>query len=154
MSCCLYLCSKGVLCLLVKLLISFTRSVGHAWLAKQSNRWMNEVNKRLPKGELTPRWCWKVQSKHHSSGPRSSERVFSLNYSKLSRYLSLTYFFCNQASACFCGNEIMLPIKRSSKCTTPCAGNSLLMCGGSWTIDVYRRSDRWVRYRIITQQSR
>nr|XP_022312973.1 WSC domain-containing protein 2-like [Crassostrea virginica] len=53
------------------------------------------------------------------------------------------YFGVEHGSACFCGNEITMPIKHSSKCTTYCSGNSLLMCGGSWAIDVYRRSDRW-----------
>ncbi|XP_078319191.1 sialate:O-sulfotransferase 2-like isoform X3 [Crassostrea virginica] len=52
------------------------------------------------------------------------------------------YFGVESGSVCFCGNELILPIKRSSKCTESCAGNSLLMCGGSWAIDVYRRCDR------------
>nr|XP_022319036.1 WSC domain-containing protein 1-like [Crassostrea virginica] len=53
------------------------------------------------------------------------------------------YFGVEHGHACFCGNELILPIKRSSNCTKPCEGNHLLMCGGGYTIDVYRRSDRW-----------
>ena len=58
-------------------------------------------------------------------------------------------FFFKHGHACFCGNELILPIKRSSNCTKPCEGNHLLMCGGGYTIDVYRRSDKWVGFMII-----
>ena len=57
--------------------------------------------------------------------------------------------FFKHGDACFCGNKLILPIKRSSNCTKPCEGNHLLMCGGGYTIDVYRRSDKWVGFLII-----
>ncbi|XP_078317377.1 sialate:O-sulfotransferase 1-like isoform X3 [Crassostrea virginica] len=51
--------------------------------------------------------------------------------------------YLNAGKTCFCGNEIILPIKLSQKCTMYCEGNKLLICGGVWAIDVYRRNDIW-----------
>ncbi|XP_078317376.1 sialate:O-sulfotransferase 1-like isoform X2 [Crassostrea virginica] len=53
------------------------------------------------------------------------------------------YFGLEAGKTCFCGNEIILPIKLSQKCTMYCEGNKLLICGGVWAIDVYRRNDIW-----------
>ena len=64
-------------------------------------------------------------------------------------FKSIQFLFFKHGDACFCGNKLILPIKRSSNCTKPCEGNHLLMCGGGYTIDVYRRSDKWVGFMII-----
>ncbi|XP_078319438.1 sialate:O-sulfotransferase 2-like [Crassostrea virginica] len=52
-----------------------------------------------------------------------------------------TYFGVEYGAQCFCGNKIVMPIRASSKCTMSCAqGSNLLLCGGGWAIDVYRRT--------------
>ena len=39
---------------------------------------------------------------------------------------------------CYCGNEISPKIKlQDSDCTSPCAGNSEQICGGSWILSIH-----------------
>ncbi|XP_061168033.1 uncharacterized protein LOC133176979 [Saccostrea echinata] len=50
-----------------------------------------------------------------------------------------TYFGVQYSKECFCGNQLIFPITPSTACTMACEGNRLLVCGGSYAIDVYQR---------------